>query len=127
MTNFDYAHLIQAATDPTATGGTVYNQGITPEIDHFIVGGLATVSLPLALWGGLTWPTRAQILKTFIESFEDRHPDTPADTLGYWISQGTIYWDLGTVHTDIIPALEIARNRGERAIYDTANQAAIPV
>ena len=135
MTNFDYAHLIQAATDPTATGGTVYNQGIIPEADHFIVGGLATMTFPKYVWDGLTWPTRAQILKTFIETFEDRNPGTPADTLGFWIDRrpgatpdrDTIYWDLGTVHADFSSALKVARLRGERAIFDTADQDAIPV
>ena len=129
MTNFDYAHLIQAATDLTATGGTVYRRGITPESDHFIVGGLATVSLTVALWDSLTWPTRARILSSFIDTFEDRHRgiDVWADTLGFWIDGDYIDWDLGTVHADLDSALEAARDRNEKAIFDTANQAAIPV
>lgn len=127
MTNFDYANLIQAAADPNATGGTVYNKGIAPTVDHFVVGGVATIFLPVPLWDSLTWPTRAHILSTFIETYNHSLPDFPADTLGFWIDGDYIHWDLGTVHFERSAAIAAATSRSEKAYYSTATGESIYV
>lgn len=45
-----------------------------------------------------------------------------ADTLGSWLDKGTIYVDYGTRHFSAIDAFNVARERGELAVWDSLTE-----
>lgn len=126
MTNFDHPHLM-FNLDQGHIGGTVYNKnGTPPTADHYIVGGLATITLPKNLWQDLSWDTRSTILSTLTSTFKTDHPDTEPDTLGFWLDGDYLYWDLGTIYFSETAARNAAIIHNEKSFYSTATDECIP-
>lgn len=51
--------------------------------------------------------------------------DATADTIGSWLENGLVYYDLGTVTDDEATAQKWAEERGEIAYYDMQAQTSI--
>lgn len=103
------ARLAHAATEGSASGSTVYAIGAVRQ--RYVVGGLATRIYPIG-------ESRDRLRKG-MHAMLDSYGGAVASTLGYWEDEGTLYVDMGDMHSDLDDALRIAASRGELAIFDT--------
>lgn len=111
------AHAVANATEGLGEGRTVYVKGIAPR--RYIVGGyLPSLIFPI---GAAVGHVRKRV-RAWVGDSARR-----AETLGMWEDKGTVYVDLGTMYYSLDVALEVARDRGELAIYDREEGVCIPV
>lgn len=103
------ARLASAATEGSASGSTVYAIGAVRR--RYVVGGLATRIYPIG-------ESRDRLRKG-MHAMLDSYSGAVASTLGYWEDEGSVYVDMGDMHSDLDDALRIAESRGELAIFDT--------
>lgn len=103
-------------------GGTIY-RGKEEHSGRYIVGGLATVTVPHTL-------PRNEFAKACLNTVFDMALDGNsmlAETLGVWHSNGRAYFDLGDTWTSLTAALVTAKTRGELAIWDRVTQSEVLV
>lgn len=112
------ARLASLAVEGEGQGHTIYAQSVTPR--RYIVGGVGpALILPIG-------EARASIR---IKAWDMAHTEaaTAAHTMGYWEDGGSVYVDLGDTWYSLDIALDVARARGEKAIYDRQTGECIPV
>lgn len=110
------ARLASLAVEGSGTGATAYDEHAMR--GRYVVGGYAPAQLyPIGEGRGH--------MRTRIWDWVQAHPE--AHTLGYWEHEGTVYVDLGTMTPGLEYALQLARTRGELAIFDRHTGECIPV
>lgn len=113
------AHLASLAVEGEGQGHTIYAQGVTPR--RYVVGGGGAPALILPIG-----EARASI-RIRAWDMAQTEAATAAHTMGYWEDGGSVYVDLGDTWHSLEIALDVARTRGEKAIYDRQARECIPV
>lgn len=103
------ARLAHAATEGSASGSTIYALGAVR--CRYVVGGLATRLYPIG--------ESREAMRKGMRAMLAGYGGATASTLGYWEEEGTVYVDMGDMHSSLEDALRIAASRGELAIFDT--------
>lgn len=94
-------------------GATVSPTGENIPTTGFLVGGAAPE------WSAPENVLTASRVRQFVDLYVDRQ------FLGSWEDNGRIVFDVSTHHDTYSSALLAARQRGERAVFDCANQVAV--
>lgn len=112
------SRLASRAVGGSGSGHTVYAPNVVRR--RYVVGGY----VPTLLYPIGTAPAHMRV-----RIWDAVHADAAqgATTLGYWEDNGTVYVDLGDMYYSLDIALEVARERGELAIYDRETGGCIPV
>lgn len=105
------------AGEGSGTGHTVYASNVMRR--RYVVGGVApALVFPI---GEARHTIRAAVRRMLAQGVEH------AQTLGMWEDAGSVYVDAGDMWYLLEHALEVARARGELAIYDREAGECIPV
>lgn len=106
-----------------ADGGATFN--LTDNQDRYIVGGLLTFYVYAEFARG----SHDRMIREFgsYESAGNRKPDTIGSWLDTEPTEPVVYVDYGTRHGSLGVALELAKQRGELAIWDSQDGVEIRV
>lgn len=115
MQELSVAHAGYTRTD----GHTEYAFNSPDRAARYIVGGIRTVTVAHddAMYAG-------ECLNAVFDLSIDSQG---AESLGVWHDNGSAYFDLGDTYSRLDLALDIARQRGELAIWDRETETAITV
>lgn len=123
FTNAAIARLARhasTAVEGSGTGHTEYAHADSKR--RYVVGGVVPARIfPI----GTARPVIRAAVPAMLEVA--RAESHAWDTLGYWEDGGAVYVDLGDTWHMLASALDVARARGEKAIYDTVTGECIPV
>ena len=128
-------HTIRQAYINTLLDGgyTSLADGITNPTEGYIVGGVTEPTTMYAEVDGSAYPDVSAHFKAFKKLWDKYHillpqhkpnliPYSAGLGVGTWIHEGQIYFDLVQHLYNLDVATEIAKKRGEIAIYDCKNQ-----
>lgn len=109
------ARKAHALTEGSGDGHTVYG-GYRA---RYVIGGVFTRLYPIG--------TAVPVIRQDLINDRRNVSTYGAQTLGCWEHDGTVYVDYGTVADNLPFAMELARKRGELAIYDSVTGESINV
>lgn len=92
-------------------GGTTY---LTERRGRYVVGGVVSATARLG-----------ENLTDVVSKLTEAVATTTVDTIGSWLENGLVYYDLGTVTDNEQQAHQWAVERGEIAYYDMQEQTSI--
>lgn len=99
---------IRLLTDKAVSDGGYTIPLTGGKLGRYVVGGLRTATMKVAD----AMVNAGAVAKRLGEL-------AGAETLGSWLHEGVVYYDLGNTYDDESTAMSAARERGELAIYDT--------
>jgi hypothetical protein len=110
--------------DPSGTTVSVRARRPLDSIDGYVVGGFHRTFEAYANenpFDILETPNLWGCLVAWLQELPDN-----TSHVGAWLNEGTYYFDSVKVYTDFDIALKIAKNHGEKAIWDGIRQVEIP-